>query len=237
MENIKNSVYNEVIGSYSKNLYKSFFEKIPNNSCILDVGIGNGYAICENSEIIIEKNLKIVGVDIDFNYILTCRNNVNNSNLNSHIYPILCELDSLDVYINLIRKFINKPAYNENNENYNKLFNYVFFSNSYSVIPNILDLLNISKKYLENEDSEIVICTTIEERNNEIKKYIKQNAKYALLGIDFGRLITLNTFISEINKINLTISSKENTINRKLFLWGNININTFYCKVNNFSVE
>lgn len=250
MEEIKNSMYNEIIGSYSKNLYKSFFEKIPNNSCILDVGIGNGYAICENSEIIIEKNLKIVGIDIDFNSILTCRTNINKSNLNKHIYPILCELDSLDVYFNLITKFINNISFNNNVNNLNndfnsnnsenkvKLFNYVFYSNSYSVIPNILDLLNTSKKYLKNENSEIVICTTIENKHNEIKNYIKKNIKYVLLGIDFGRLVTLNSLKNEISKINLEIVNQENTINRKLYIWGNISIDTFYCKVlNNFSVE
>ena len=88
MENIKNNLYNEIIGSYSKDLYKNFFEKIPNNSCILDIGIGNGYAICENSDLINEKNLKIIGIDIDFSSILTCRENVNKNNLNSNIYSI-----------------------------------------------------------------------------------------------------------------------------------------------------
>lgn len=241
MENIKNNLYNEIIGSYSKDLYKKFFEKIPNNSCILDIGIGNGYAVCENSNLINEKNLKIIGIDIDFSSILTCRENVNKNNLNSNVYPILCELDSLDVFIPTITKFIDK--------NYNKdvkegqdikqnIFDYIYFSNSYSVIPNILELLNKSKKYLANEDAEIVICTTIENNNNNLKNFLKKNAKYVLLGIDFGRLITLDAFNNEIKKINLYIYNQETTIKRNIFIWGDINIDTFYCKIdNNFTIE
>ena len=131
MDNIKNNLYNEIIGSYSKDLYKNFFEKIPNNSYILDIGIGNGYAICENSNLIIEKNLKIIGIDVDFNSILTCKENINKYNLNSNIYSVLCELDNLDVFIPTIKKFINK----DNDKNNQNIFDYIYFSNSYSVIP------------------------------------------------------------------------------------------------------
>ena len=234
MENIKNNLYNEIIGSYSKDLYKNFFEKIPNNSYILDIGIGNGYAICENSNLIIEKNLKIIGIDVDFNSILTCKENINKYNLNSNIYSVLCELDNLDVFIPTIKKFINK----DNDKNNQNIFDYIYFSNSYSVIPNILELLNKSKKYLANEDAEIVICTTIEKNNNNIKNFLKKNAKYILLGIDFGRLITLDAFKNEIKKIKLYIYKQENTIKRNIFVWGDVNIETFYCKIdNNFTIE
>ena len=234
MENIKNNLYNEIIGSYSKDLYKNFFEKIPNNSYILDIGIGNGYAICENSNLIIEKNLKIIGIDVDFNSILTCKENINKYNLNSNIYSVLCELDNLDVFIPTIKKFINK----NNDKNNQNIFDYIYFSNSYSVIPNILELLNKSKKYLANEDAEIVICTTIEKNNNNIKNFLKKNAKYILLGIDFGRLITLDAFKNEIKKIKLYIYKQENTIKRNIFVWGDVNIETFYCKIdNNFTIE
>ena len=234
MENIKNNLYNEIIGSYSKDLYKNFFEKIPNNSYILDIGIGNGYAICENSNLIIEKNIKIIGIDVDFNSILTCKENINKYNLNSNIYSVLCELDNLDVFIPTIKKFINK----NNDKNNQNIFDYIYFSNSYSVIPNILELLNKSKKYLANEDAEIVICTTIEKNNNNIKNFLKKNAKYILLGIDFGRLITLDAFKNEIKKIKLYIYKQENTIKRNIFVWGDVNIETFYCKIdNNFTIE
>ena len=61
----QNTLYNYLIGSYTKILYQKFFESIPDNSVILDVGVGNGNSLIQNKDLIIQKNLKIIGIDIN----------------------------------------------------------------------------------------------------------------------------------------------------------------------------
>ena len=44
--------YNLLVSSYTKNLYEKFFKNCKSNAKILDIGIGNGYAIIQNEKII-----------------------------------------------------------------------------------------------------------------------------------------------------------------------------------------
>ena len=52
---IKFFFYNLLIGEYTIILYKNFLERIPENSVVLDIGIGNCYSLLKNKQILIEK--------------------------------------------------------------------------------------------------------------------------------------------------------------------------------------
>jgi len=207
---IKHFLYNLFVGSYTQKLYHNFLNSIPDNSTVLDIGIGNGYSLLVNSELIRKKNIKIIGVDIDYESIKQATHNIKEKNLE-----------------NLIE------VYNENIYNFKEgEYDYIFFSNSYSVIPNIIDMINhIKKKHLKKNGT-FVISTTIENNYNPIKHIIKPNLKYLTFGIDFGTITLLDKFINSMCKNKLVINFMDHTCHKWYPIWGNIDIYTFYLTKN-----
>jgi len=54
------------------NRYRSVLERVPRGARILDVGIGTGTALLANKQLIIDRDLTIVGVDYDLDYVRRC---------------------------------------------------------------------------------------------------------------------------------------------------------------------
>lgn len=212
--NLNYNVYNLLVSSYTKNLYMNFFQNCKKNAIILDIGIGNGYAIVKNEKIIKQKNLKIFGVDIDEFSLQKCQENINNNDLQNNIKIINKDFFKLEV--SDYQDFINA-----------KLFDLVFFSNSYSVIPNITDFIYHSKNYIHNNGN-IITSTTLYNNYNNIKNFMKSNIKKILFNIDFGRIITHQMISEEINNIGFKIKSKKLVHKKTIPLWGEIKV---YCLV------
>ena len=206
----KTWLYNRLIGKYTIHLYRNFFEKVLPNSTILDIGVGDGHSILENIDLIIAKNLKIYAIDINKDEIAKFKKQINDKNI--HDYFELFDTPIQDIYDNNIPNNIN----------------YVFFSNSYSVIPNVCDTIIYIKNHFSPKN--YVISTTLGDKPNSIMSFIKPNLSKILLGIDFGRYITYNQFISEINSCSLNIIHNEITHTNYIPPYGNINIYTFILK-------
>ncbi len=202
--------YNLLVSRYTKNLYENFFKNCKKNATILDIGIGNGYAIVQNEKLIKSKNIKICGIDIDDYSVKKCQENIDKYNLNNHIKVINKDFFKLTHYD--YQKFIN-----------NEYFDIVFFSNSYSVIPNIGDFIIHSKKYIHKNGS-IVTSTTLYNNYNKTMDILKRNIKYLLFNIDFGRIITHEIIEEEIKAMNLNLISKKLVHKHKLPLWGDIKV-------------
>lgn len=202
--------YNLLVSSYTKNLYEKFFKNCKRNAKILDIGIGNGYAIVKNEKIIKSKNLKIYGVDIDDYSVKKCQENIDKYNLNNHI------------------KVVNKDFFKLTHHDYqsfinNEYFDIVFYSNSYSVIPNIGDFIIHSKKYIHNNGS-VITSTTLYNNFNKTMDFLKKNVKYLLFNIDFGRIITHEMIEEEIKAIDFNLVSKKLVHKHNLPLWGEVKV-------------
>jgi tRNA A58 N-methylase Trm61 len=64
-------------------------ERIPPRAHLLDVGIGTGGALVENAALLVEKDLRVTGVDIDRAYIERCRAAVKRAGLADRVEPRL----------------------------------------------------------------------------------------------------------------------------------------------------
>lgn len=164
---------------------------------ILDIGIGNGYALCCNKEIVKSKNLSIKGIDICIDSLNECLDNLYDYDLKKEVSVELIQCKQL------VRKTINHRRHNnvsdvKNNFEEKKEYDCAFLSNSYSVIDNswevIKDALFISNK--------VYVSLTLFDSNNIIINFIKPKLKY-ILGFDFGRFLTVKSFIKEINDAGL----------------------------------
>lgn len=179
MISLKQKIYAKLFGDENSpisttNLYLKFLEKIQNNSKVLDVGVGTGIYFKNKKciDLIRKKNISIYGIDISEDDINVAKKIIVDNNLISYVSVEYKDL--LDV------EHINQ-------------FDLIVFSESYPVIPESLmkDMLN----FIINENKflgKVYFINNIECKPNKIKKIIKPLMKYALFGVDFGRLVSLN---------------------------------------------
>ena len=156
-------------------------KEIPNNSKILDIGIGTGNYIGECVNIIKDKNITIDGIDIDEEYIKTCNDVIKKNKLNKYVKAYVQDL--------LTYKLVK--------------FDYVIFVESYPVISNAL--MNKMLKYLKNNLSKnvkIIFIHNLVETKDILKAYIKPRMKY-IIGIDFGKLETHDNFDNFLTENNM----------------------------------
>jgi len=86
---MKNQLYKLIIHTATNRCYKNCLEYFPNNSAILDVGIGNGVMIKNYHALIKCKGLKITGIDVNKSYLNHCNCFIKTYQLENYIeiYP------------------------------------------------------------------------------------------------------------------------------------------------------
>ena len=82
---LRGIIYDHTFAKLTVNWYRAVLERLPEGAEILDVGIGTGGAVVANAEQIRRKNLKIVGLDIDADYLERCRRALARAGLSRHV--------------------------------------------------------------------------------------------------------------------------------------------------------
>lgn len=207
--NITSKIYNFWLDNkiYSNsNLYKEIFKNIPKNSKILEVGIGTGVYLTECANIIKEKNISIDGIDINKDYIKSCKNEIKKNNLDKYVKAHIEDL---------LKYKIDK-------------FDYILFVQTYPVIDNMI--MNRMLNYLKNspsKDAEIIFVHNLVDNKNTFKEYIKPKMKY-IIGIDFGKLETHDNFDKFLTQNNMYVIEKKRLVDQDVY--GIIKIEEFMIK-------
>jgi len=152
------------------------------NSKILDVGIGTGYTYTQNCDIVKRKNLQIVGVDIDDEYVRQAKHAMIDVYLDEHvriikgnIYEIQLELGSFD---------------------------YVLFSDSYAVIPDVHEMATFCERFLK-PTGHMLIISTLFEKYNPYVNWCKERI-VSLTTVDFGQMMIKGELENYIKTRNCT---------------------------------
>lgn len=208
---IKNFLYDKLLTPFTTQVNKYFLEKCDENSKIIDIGIGTGTALLNNHEIIRNKNLDIVGYDIDKDYVAKCNENIKEKNMENYIKVKPIDIRD-DFHVNLA--------------------DYIVFSDSYAVIPDIDKLIKYCKELLKS-NGKIIILTTLDDDNcqewhTNYKKYIKPKLVY-FCGADFGNMTTMNEFKNRIDKLKMNVIKLELIINKWYFMYGQVK--TYYIEL------
>ena len=214
---LKNHIYNYLISTYTKYLYKAFLLGCDKNNTILDVGIGNAKSLTDNYEIIKSKNLKIVGIDIDEFSIEEGMENIEKKELENNV--IIRHIDLFQL------KTGDYELFTKSNK-----FDYIYFSNSYSVIPEPVKFLKFSLNFCKNYKN-LIISQTLFNTPNKFYSYLKPKAKYFIFGIDFGRYLTHKQLNEELESEGLEIYSKERIIENNVCYIRNVDIYNIKIKV------
>lgn len=184
--------YDTMIASYTQTLYYKFLMGCESGSRILDVGIGNGSALCMYGELIKRLDLHIVGLDICEDSLLECEENIRKNGLEKHV------------------ETVHVDDFGE--KKYEK-FDYAFLSNSYSVIKEIEDVIKMALDMTKNR--QCVIALALFDKRSRIKEFIKEKLKYPL-GFDCGRFITHSSLTDELYNMGLHVMTKELSCSNKL---------------------
>lgn len=212
-EGAHNLTYNYLISGYTAELYNKLLSSVEDNATIIDIGIGNGEGLmaAKNVNLIFGKRLQIFGYDVDEKYLGDCRRKVMENRLQQNVFLFKKDVSREDVI-------------------FSQKADYLFFSNSYAVIPNAAELLKQAVKKFNPVN--VVISTALEESDSLIRRVMKPRLKYFTFGVDFGRMITQEQFEKEIEEVGLVIEDKAIT-NSPSFLGISGNVWTYIMRQKN----
>jgi cyclopropane fatty-acyl-phospholipid synthase-like methyltransferase len=182
-------------------LYKTVLERLPNRSRILEVGIGNGICVKRNADLIRDKNLTILGIDIDPDYLKLCNQYIVEEKLEKQVKAICQDLLTMDT---------------------KDKFDCIFFMESYPVIPNeIMKQMMEKCKSLLSKNGHVSFVHNLVKSKNPFVDFIRPKLKYIPgVYIDFGVLTTHNEFDVFLKEVGYNCILKEvilvNTLNNML---------------------
>lgn len=78
-------IYDKAVVWLTREWYAAVIERVPQNARILDVGVGTGGALVANALGVRTKGLRVLGVDIDGDYIRQCQERVDDAGLHEHV--------------------------------------------------------------------------------------------------------------------------------------------------------
>lgn len=82
-------IYDRALMWLTPGWYGEVLERLPAGSRVLDVGIGTGGAIARNAQLIRAKDLRILGLDVDVDYLERCEQVLSRAGLSEYVTPRL----------------------------------------------------------------------------------------------------------------------------------------------------
>ena len=193
MINIRSQQYDYWLGRNdltlaTPKLFFNFLETLENNSIILDVCIGNGacYDKDYNIRIIKQKNLKIIGIDIDDDYIDMCKQRVITNNLQNNLSVQLINLFEFKTDIK---------------------FDHIVFTESAPLMSQelIINMINYIDTNLIKSSTKIHFINNLTDNPHFIFN-LKSLIKYVpFINVDFGNILNIKFFYDIANKTNYNI--------------------------------
>lgn len=187
-------------------LYRKALDYFPKGSKILEVGIGTGMCLSENSDIIKQKNLNIVGIDIDDEYIQKCKQTIQEAGLSD-----FCSAETKDLF------------------DVEDKFDYVFFMESYPVIPREImkNMLFKAQSLTHVTFGNLVLVHNLCDSGGVLWKVIKRNLKY-VVGADFGRVTSTKDWESFLKEMQFESRTKKMLISLHKESYPESHYNTWY---------
>lgn len=183
---LRSYVYDRAISNFTSQWYEAVLTRLPENSHILDIGIGTGAALIANASLLRAKNISVTGVDYDAAYVEKCRLLVAEANLSDIVTVIQADIHQF-----------TPPD--------NKLFDFVYFGASFMLLPDQVAMLQkVVQLLADREDGRIYFTQTFELRKNAFMEWLKPNLQN-LTTIDFGKVTYEADFEEVLRQANVSI--------------------------------
>lgn len=158
------ALYDAAIVGMTRDWYRAVLQRLPVGTRVLDVGIGTGSALMANADLVIRRDLHIVGIDVDPAYVARCRTR-------------LARLDLLDhIAVRLESVYEHRAV----------AYDAVYFSGSFMLLPDpVAALRHVSS--LLTPTGRLWFTQTIEHGRSPVLERVKPLLR-RLTTIDFGRV-------------------------------------------------
>jgi SAM-dependent methyltransferase len=157
-------IYDAVIVHMTAGWYRAVIARLPDGCRLLDVGIGTGGALVANAAEVLRKRLRVVGVDIDRDYVERCNRALAEARLASQV-EARCE-----------------SIYDHGGGPYDA----IYFSASFMLLPEPVEALRHVSSLLA-PGGRIYFTQTFENRRSAAMERLKPLLRLVTT-IDFGRV-------------------------------------------------
>ncbi len=178
---LRSFIYDRLISNMTAQWYAQVLQRLPEQSRVLDVGVGTGGALVANAVLVREKKLEIVGIDIDPDYVERARRHLRDRELEEQA---VVELESV---------------YDHRGGPYDA----VYFSASFMLLPDPEAALRRSLSLLHPK-GQIYFTQTIQTRRARWLESLKPMLK-RLTTIDFGRVTYEEDFRAQLRAADLVL--------------------------------
>ena len=167
-------VYDLLVSRLTGRWYAAVLERLDAESSLLDVGIGTAGALEANAETLVEKDLRVTGIDIDGDYIRRARRRLQGTALENHV-----ELHTESVY-----------------DHHGGPYDAIYFSASFMLLPDPEGALHHCRKLLA-PGGRFYFTQTIQQRPSRWMERLKPLLR-RFTSIDFGRVTYEEDFRAQL---------------------------------------
>ncbi|MEZ4322018.1 MAG: methyltransferase domain-containing protein [Myxococcota bacterium] len=165
-------IYDAALLPLTTQWYRAVLERLPQKARLLDIGVGTAGALCRNADLVRNRELQVLGIDIDADYVKRAEKQVAEAGLDQSVRVRL-----QDVY-----QCQDGP------------FEAAYFSASFMLLPDPVKALVQIQSQL-TDDGRIYFTQTFQERRSPLMEKAKPLLK-KLTTIDFGTVTYEEDFLT-----------------------------------------
>jgi protein-L-isoaspartate O-methyltransferase len=169
---LRGIIYDHTFAKLTINWYRAVLERLPDHAEVLDVGIGTGGAVVANADLIRRKGLRILGLDIDADYLERCTKALAKAGLTENVQVRL------------------ESVYDHQGGPYDA----IYFSGSFMLLPDPIGALDHVLSQLKPE-GKVFFTQTFQERRSLLVERIKPML-HRITTIHFGQVTYWENFQS-----------------------------------------
>jgi ubiquinone/menaquinone biosynthesis C-methylase UbiE len=174
-------IYDWTFKNLTVGWYREVLQRLPDGARLLDVGIGTGGALCRNKELVASKNLRVVGVDYDRDYVIRCRERVATEGLADRV-----QVELISIY-----------------DYTGETFDAVYFGASFMLMPDPRRALEHCATLLR-PGGRIYFTQTFQEKRSVVVERVKPLLK-RITTIDFGKVTYEEEFLQVLRDARVDV--------------------------------
>jgi len=178
---VRGWVYDRALIGLTATWYREVLERVPRGAHVLDVGIGTAGALLRCADTLVDRDLRVTGVDIDETYVARARRRVAAAGLDARV----------TVRHEPLQEHAGGP------------YDAVYFAASFMLFPDPVGALGHARRVLAPQGV-VLFTQTFQDRPSPGMDWLKPRLK-RFTGIDFGQVTYEADFLRTLQTASLEV--------------------------------